>query len=496
LTEASVNRRTIVVWGRNLVVIAIVVAFVAFFGQPGGSPTTAPVAEVEGESISRETFEFFRAQSEARLQQIAQDQVDPRTLQELLDRQTLDALIQRQIMSTEASALGLRVSEPEVRAEVLADRNFRRDGRFDRELFERFVVHSGIDNPRDYTAEVGRDLLLQKFQRVMSSPIRVSRAAAEDAIRRAATRIQVAVAVARPKKFEDAVELTNEEVAAYAQENRERVEQAYQGRIDEYKRPEEIRVRHILLTGPDAEALAEKTLQRAGAGEDFAALAGELSDDAATKEEGGDLGFFPRGRMLPPFEDAAFALQPGELSQPVTTERGVHVIRLEERREAVERSIEEVTPDLARALLREERGRDAAREAADRMAGLLQESRDFEEAAAAAGLELEKPGSFAWTDPQIPGIGGTPAMRAAAFSLRPGSPSSPKVFEIPSGYALISLLDRQGPAPEELGADLGAAREGLEQELRGRVLSGWYEKRREELQRSGALRLFSLYRGG
>ena len=95
---------------------------------------------------------------------------------------------------------------------------------------------------------------------------------------------------------------------------RERVEQAYRGRIDEYNRPEEIRVRHILLAGEDTEARAEKALQRAGAGEDFAALARELSEDAATKEEGGDLGFFPRGRMLPPFEDAAFALQPGELS--------------------------------------------------------------------------------------------------------------------------------------------------------------------------------------
>jgi parvulin-like peptidyl-prolyl isomerase len=74
-------------------------------------------------------------------------------------------------------------------------------------------------------------------------------------------------------------------------------------------------------------------LERARAGEDFAALAVEVSEDSATRVNGGDTGLFPRGTMVPAFEEAAFALQPGEVSDPVDTVFGVHILKLEERTE-------------------------------------------------------------------------------------------------------------------------------------------------------------------
>ena len=107
--------------------------------------------------------------------------------------------------------------------------------------------------------------------------------------------------------------------------------------------PEQVRVRHILLTWKpmgttdDRAAIRAQMvpiLERARAGEDFAALAREVSDDYATRQNGGDTGLFQRGQMAPAFEDVAFALQPGEISDPVETSFGVHILRLEERREA------------------------------------------------------------------------------------------------------------------------------------------------------------------
>lgn len=101
-----------------------------------------------------------------------------------------------------------------------------------------------------------------------------------------------------------------------------------------------VRARHILLSYPqDADEaardsvgeLAETLQQRAASGEDFAPLAREHSQDQGTAQEGGDLGWFERGRMVQPFEEAAFALQPGEVSDVVETPFGLHVIKVEER---------------------------------------------------------------------------------------------------------------------------------------------------------------------
>ena len=91
---------------------------------------------------------------------------------------------------------------------------------------------------------------------------------------------------------------------------------------------EQVRARHILV---DDEAAAQTVVERLEAGEDFAALATELSTDNSTKEAGGDLGFFPRGVMVPEFEATAFSLPVGETSPPIETQFGYHVIRVEER---------------------------------------------------------------------------------------------------------------------------------------------------------------------
>jgi len=120
------------------------------------------------------------------------------------------------------------------------------------------------------------------------------------------------------------------------------LEQYYDDNRDRLTLPEQVRVRHILITWKplgktDDRAYIRESmnpiLERARAGEDFAALAREYSDDYATRQSGGDTGFFHRGQMAPEFEEAAFALQPGEISDVVETSFGVHIIRLEERQD-------------------------------------------------------------------------------------------------------------------------------------------------------------------
>lgn len=118
----------------------------------------------------------------------------------------------------------------------------------------------------------------------------------------------------------------------------------YKTRPDELKTPEMVRARHILImidksASEDAKGKAkekaESILKRARAGEDFAKLASESSNDIVSKAKGGDLGFFPKGRMAPEFEKAVFSLKPGEVSGIVETQFGFHIIKVEEKKESI-----------------------------------------------------------------------------------------------------------------------------------------------------------------
>ncbi|MGA9604751.1 MAG: peptidylprolyl isomerase [Methyloceanibacter sp.] len=102
----------------------------------------------------------------------------------------------------------------------------------------------------------------------------------------------------------------------------------YDEKIATMKPQQEIHARHILVATEDE---AKKVVERLKNGEDFATVAKEVSKDAGA--EGGDLGFFTRGQMLKPFEDAAFALDVGQISAPVQTQFGWHIIKVEEKRD-------------------------------------------------------------------------------------------------------------------------------------------------------------------
>jgi peptidyl-prolyl cis-trans isomerase C len=149
------------------------------------------------------------------------------------------------------------------------------------------------------------------------------------------------------ERIEPTVKVTDEEVSAL-----------YNERPEMFERAEQVHARHILFTveeGADeitdaaARSNAEKARQRAIAGEDFAELAKELSQGPSAPR-GGDLGYFEKGRMVPAFADAAFALEPGQISPVVKTRFGYHVIKVEDRKPAEKVSFEEAAPEIREML--------------------------------------------------------------------------------------------------------------------------------------------------
>ncbi len=161
---------------------------------------------------------------------------------------------------------------------------------------------------------------------------------------------------ARMAEIDRAIQPDSAAVEAYARS-------VYKANPERFKSGERVHARHILIRGSDeaARAIAERVLSAAQLpGADFAALAEEYSEDLATSSTGGDLGVFGRGRMVPPFEIAVFALDvPGVVPDLVQTQFGLHIVRVDEKLPAGQRSFDEVRGELVKeaeaALLQKER---------------------------------------------------------------------------------------------------------------------------------------------
>lgn len=156
--------------------------------------------------------------------------------------------------------------------------------------------------------------------------------------------------------------LIDAQVSPGIQPSEQEAEDFYQGNLDRMQRPEEVRVSHILVRVEPgatdeqrtaAKQEAEAVLARLQAGEDFAAVARETSDDPGSKETGGDLQWVPRGATVPQFEEAAFALEPGQTSGVVETRFGYHVIRVFDRHAATTMPFDEVRPRIEQMLKEE-----------------------------------------------------------------------------------------------------------------------------------------------
>src|SRR5690606_13819198 len=193
------------------------------------------------------------------------------------------------------------------------------------------------------------------------------------------------------------VELRRDDIAAQIEVDEQTLRDYYERRRSEFRTEEERSASHILITpeagesDEEARARAEALVERIRAGEDFEALAAEHSDDAGTASSGGSLGWIARGMLEGPFEDALYAMEAvGDVSDPVKTDFGWHIIRFDDLRAGEERSFEEVRDQLANEY-RTERADDLYFDQANRLADLAFEEYDsLERVASTAGLPLKR----------------------------------------------------------------------------------------------------------
>lgn len=281
---------------------------------------------INGEAISNQRFQSFYVEyrdSKGVAIGARGDQLD---LLKRLRREAMDLLIEQMLVAQQAEKTGVKIDEG------AADNAFAElRGVFDDDqAFELKLEEDGF-TAESLRTHLGRMTAAQQYL---------------DGIR------------------EQAAEVTEKDLEQYYEDNKYRL-----------TLPEQVRVRHILITWKpmgkqDDRAFIRESMQpilaRARAGEDFAALAREFSDDYATKQMGGDTGFFHRGQMAPAFEEAAFALEPGEISDIVETSFGVHIIKLEQRQEEELLAYDDIH-DRLRDHVRREKAEAAVRAEIDRL---------------------------------------------------------------------------------------------------------------------------------
>jgi peptidyl-prolyl cis-trans isomerase D len=225
----------------------------------------------------------------------------------------------------------------------------------------------------------------------------------------------------------------------------QQVLQYYQGHQKDYQVPEEVKVRHILIkvdAGADpkvdaaAKQKAEDLLKQIKGGADFAALAKANSDDPGSKEQGGELGMIQRGVTVPPFEKAAFGLEPGQISDVIKTQFGYHIIKVEEKQTAHLKSLDEVKAQILATLTRQAEADQQAR-FAQQIATEAAKS-GLAKTAEAHHLQLVTT-DYVPQNGVLPGLPDGAKMLTMAFSAKPGA--APQVSSTGEGFAVFQVAD-------------------------------------------------------
>lgn len=487
-------------WFTAFFVLAVGAVFVFYLGGGGGAGPGSSAAPIRVGPLEVDAAEFYRTRDrqEEMLRKNMGAQFESSAFADLLDEAASRQVVEQALYALEADALGLRVAKRELEQTILDIEAFRgEEGRFDKELFDGWV-EATYGSERAFREAFQRSLLADKLMRLLRTQARVSEGEARSALERELEATQLAWVVIDLSKPPADFRRDEAAIDALLAGSAAEVEALYESRRAEFELPERVRARHILLRVPsDAseeqvraiEARSVELRQRLAAGEDFAKLAGEFSEDPGSAQNGGDLGFFERGQMTRSFEDAAFALPTGELSEPVRSEFGYHLIRVEEHAPAVVKTYAEVQRDLAHDLLAQRAAQAAGRALAESLAEKIREGSTLETAARDAGLTLERGDRFQRSaDGHVPGIGVAPDLMAAAFGLETGQ-SAPRSFEVEQRLVLIQCLARETADPELVASKLEEKRENLRKDRSSRLIETWSRRRREALSAAGELQV-------
>jgi len=383
----------------------------------------------------------------------------------------LDDMLLQRALAAQAKKLGLEVTDKELTQQLQTIPWLYSNGAFiGMDTYENVISQQTGMSVTQFEDQMRASLLLEKLRDVVTDGVQVTPAEVHAEFLRRNTQARIEYVFFDPSQFLKAVEVTPEQLDAYFKKDPNRykmpeerkvryvlidpdrvraelklddaeLRQVYVQHLSDYRVPDRVKVAHILFktTGkaPAEVASLEKTarevLAQVKSGGDFAALAKKYSEDTSAAN-GGEIGWIVRGQTVKEFEDTAFSMKPGQVSDLVKTTYGIHILKVLDKQSAHIQSFDEVK-DSIRAGLEKQRLADAQQNLANQLVAEAKKT-TFEAAARKFNLEVKESPLFRFNQ-AVPDLGNSEAFENLAFQLRVGEVGEP--ISVQKGTALLQL---------------------------------------------------------
>jgi peptidyl-prolyl cis-trans isomerase D len=454
----------------------MVVSLTPYFGDVGSVSFSSDVARVGGESVSAAEFQTAYQTYIRRLQQN-----NPNLSPEILkvfryDQQILESLIAQKVVLAEARRLGLGVTSQELQQHIVTNPNFLAGGSFiGLERYEALLRQNQLTT-EEYESSLRNVLTMAKVQSFVTAGVSISDKEVENEYRNRNEKATLSYFIIDPAKLESKVPApSDQDLREYFEKNKARYEVPqkrktryafadmvkyrtvltatddelrifYEAHSEEYRLPEQVTAQHILFktegkTPEQVEEIRKKAtevLTRAKNGEDFAKLAKQFSEDTSAAQ-GGNLGTFGRGNMVPQFEQAAFGLGVGAISDLVTTQFGFHIIKVNGKQEGRLRTFDEIKEAIRPRLLFD-KAREKAKDVAEQIALDLVTNKDLDAVAAKHGVAVRETGLLEQSA-SIPEFGNSMEFQTKVFSMMKDEFGT--ALQVQNGYVVPQVVDIQ-----------------------------------------------------
>jgi peptidyl-prolyl cis-trans isomerase D len=468
-------------WSLGLVCLAFIIFYIPDFLRGSGADAASgdTIAKVQGQDITTGEFRrTYQAQLQAYRSAYGSNMSEQLLKQLGIEQQILQQMVDERAALAEADRLKIDVSDEEVRQTILSMPAFQENGAFigDQRYQQLLRMQRPPMSASEFEDNIRRQLTVQKLRASLTDWMAVPDKELEQEYRRRNDKVKLAVVSFTADSFRNQVQASDADISSYFEAHKADfkipekrkiryalididalrakqnvpaadVERAYNNNIEQYSTPEQVRASHILLKteGKDdatVKAKAESILKQAKAGADFAELAKKNSEDEGSAKNGGDLDYFGKGRMVPEFDAAVFAMQPGQISDLVKTQYGYHIIKLVDKKNATTRPLSEVRQQLVDQLGYEKAQAQAA-DLAESLSKQISKPADLDRVAKANGLAVQESGLFARDEP-ILGLGPSPEAANKAFDMKPqGEVAGP--LRASRGFVFETVVAKQDP---------------------------------------------------